>query len=575
LPAPFPSLLRALLVVSALFLGTQPAVAQVTPEYRGFWVDTFNTRVNTADDVTAVIGRAQQGRANLLLVQVRRRGDAWYLDSLEPLPDGVAIAQNFDPLGEVIAQGHAAGLQVHAYVVVADIWHQATLPANPAHVFNQHGLTPSGAPRPGRANWLTRTLLPDGQSTSYGGHRFGADFWIDPGHPDAAAYTVDVLMRLVSSYDIDGLHLDRLQYPDFGSSAQAPTSQLAQPAASVGYNDTSLERYRRRYGLPADAMPNQGDSSWIDWRVEQVTMLMRRLYLSATALRPGLIVSASAYAGGEPPENDQGWPASEPVSRVFQDWRAWMEEGIVDLIVPMVYRAEHVATGAESFQRWVTWTRAHTYRRHAAIGVGAYLNSVEGTLRQARQSLAPPSGESPVPLTPSARGVVLFSMGAHNAPVNQNPLALTLRDTPYRAFEDLASGLTTGRTVAGQLLELATFQPVFATAAAAPAMPWKATPTTGSLMGIVRTGSNGAAVDGAEIVIEHAGPVATPVATAQTDGGGFYGRVGLAPGEYRLVVTPLGDASRRSACTVTVSAGSVATVDLRLDAASPLTAVCP
>ena len=69
---------------------------------------------------------------------MRRRGDAWYLNSVEPLPDGVAIASDFDPLQDMVAQAHDAGLQIHAYVVVADIWNQIVPPANPTHVFNQH-----------------------------------------------------------------------------------------------------------------------------------------------------------------------------------------------------------------------------------------------------------------------------------------------------------------------------------------------------------------------------------------------------------------------------------------------------
>ena len=49
---------------------------------------------------------------------------------------------------------------------------------------------------------------------------------------------------------------------------------------------------------------------------------------------------------------------------------------------------------------------------------------------------------------------MLYSIGAHNAPVTRNPLAVPAgRDTPLRTFDDLSSGLRTGRTVAGQALE--------------------------------------------------------------------------------------------------------------------------
>jgi hypothetical protein len=100
------------------------------------------------------------------------------------------------------------------------------------------------------------------------------------------------------------------------------------------------------------------------------------------------------------------------------------------------------------------------------------LNALEGTLRQTRRALEPAGAN--MASADVARGVVLYLMGAHNAPVTSNPLALpSQRDTPFRAFEDLASGLRTGRTVAGQSLESRSGPAPFAQATAVPAMPWK------------------------------------------------------------------------------------------------------
>ncbi|MCV5605180.1 family 10 glycosylhydrolase, partial [Escherichia coli] len=75
--------------------------------------------------------------------------------------------------------------------------------------------------------------------------RFGADSWMEPGHPEAAAYTVDVLMHLVRNYDIDGLHLDRIRYPDISVGGQTPST-----GASVGYNVVNVARFQRRFGIP-------------------------------------------------------------------------------------------------------------------------------------------------------------------------------------------------------------------------------------------------------------------------------------------------------------------------------------
>ena len=272
----------------------------------------------------------------------------------------------------------------------------------------------------------------------------------------------------------------------------AQSGQDAGSGANVGYNDVSLERFRRRYNLPAGSVPAPADAAWNDWRRDQVTALVRRLYLEALAIKPRLIVSAAVVAIGDAPVNEGAWAASDAHGRVFQDWRAWTEEGIVDLVVPMVYRAEHTQAGAESFDGWVAWTRTHQYGRHAAVGLGAYLNSVEGTVRQARRALEPAG----TPL----RGVVLYSLGAHNAPVTNNPFAGS-RDTPYRAFDDVAAGLATGRTTSGQPIEPSTSNPaVFAQRVPVPTMPWKASPDRGHVKGVVVSGDH--AIDGAEVTLE-------------------------------------------------------------------------
>jgi hypothetical protein len=60
----------------------------------------------------------------------------------------------------------------------------------------------------------------------------------------------------------------------------------------------------------------------------------------------------------------------------------------------------------------------------------------------------------------------------------------------------------------------------------------------------------------------------TFVATA-SDGSGFYGGVDLAPGTYRVAVTPVGGAAYTSACTASVMMGQVTTLDISMDRSAP------
>jgi len=105
-----------------------------TAQYRAFWVDTFNTNLSDHGDVVAVVNNARAARANAIFAQVRRRGDSWYLDSLEGPAEIVApakpLAPGFDPLADLIAEAHASGIEAHAFVIAGAIWnrHPTILP---------------------------------------------------------------------------------------------------------------------------------------------------------------------------------------------------------------------------------------------------------------------------------------------------------------------------------------------------------------------------------------------------------------------------------------------------------------
>ena len=549
-----------------VFSAPSSAFAQ-TGEYRAFWVDTFNTTLNNHTDIVAVVNNAKNAKANMIMAQVRRRGDAWYLNSLEPKPDFTPIAAGFDPLADLIATAHAEGIEVHAFVIMGAVWNKnpnfapsATLgpPTNPNHVFNLHGGYNPATQQivPGPNNWLTRTLLPDGSGITFQGHRFGSDFWMDFGHPDAAAYSVDVLMHLVNNYAIDGLHLDRIRYPEFTAAGQTPTN-----GTNIGYNVRSVERFQIKNNIPVGSTPpTPGNPAWSQWRRDQVSNVVRRVYLNAVAVRPNIKVSAALIAFGGGPSN---WNSAEAYWRVYQDWRSWTEEGILDIAIPMNYKRDDTQQGL--FDTWNTWIKDHQYNRSAMIGLGSYLNSVEGTLRQIRRSRMPSA------LGNTVLGVAIYSMATTNAAVTNNPFSIPPgQNTPVRSFNEFASGLTTGRSVNGLVLyedPVANPIPVFAQPASVPVLQWKAAPTKGHLMGFARRADN-TILDTASVTITNL-DTDTVVRTTATDGGGFYGGVDLTPGNY-LVKAVLNNDTVYS-CAAVVNAGSVTTADLNPETTAPET----
>ncbi|MGH9938071.1 MAG: family 10 glycosylhydrolase, partial [Blastocatellia bacterium] len=558
----------ALICLLAIPLIPSQALAQNVTQYRGFWVDTFNTAFNNHNDVLAIINNVRLAKCNAIFAQVRRRGDSWYLNSLEPLADRTPIEPGFDPLADLIKEAHANDIEIHAFVIIGAIWNRSPTqfpPENPDHVFNKHGFNQAaGKIYEGRDNWLTRTLLPDDGTITFGGHRIGNEFWIDLGHPDAADYTLRVLTHLVRNYDIDGLHLDRIRYPELSVSGQTPSSGV-----SVGYNETSVARFQRRYGIAAgSAPPLQNEQRWNEWRRDQVTNFVRRVYLNALAIKPGLKISAALIAFGSGPASEEGWVNAESYWRVFQDWRAWTQEGILDLAIPMNYKREHQASQAAAFVSWNEWTKNHAYDRATLIGTGAFLNSVEGTIRQVRSTFAPSmTGNRSV-------GAVFFSFANANDVVTANPLSNPAgRDTPRRSFAEFASGLVTGKSVDGtQSYEGPGVidAPVFADEAMIPVLNWKQSPRVGHLMGIVKI--LGQAADSVEVQISRIADGVTPPAgrtsvTTTTDGNGFYGAVDLAPGSYRVMITPVGGRPDTFECGAVVAEGLVTSFDVTISQA--------
>jgi len=473
------------------------------PEYRAYWVDTFRTPFATRVDVDRIVEAAIDSNANALFVQVRRRGDAWYLDAAEPHAE--AMDGTFDPLRALLDAAHGRGIQVHAFVIVGAVFHgdpkKDPLPRDPNHVFLQHFWdAKKQQPYRGARQWGTKT--------SKGKYPFGPDWYLDLGHPDAAAYTTDVLLHLVRAYDIDGIHLDRVRYPE-------------SPHADTGYNDVSVARFRARYGR----LPHEKDALWNDWRREQVTSFVRRLALGAKSIHPSITISAALIAWGSGPGASGGFANTDAYRVAFQDWESWLREGIIDLASPMLYKREHAPAERKQFDDWLQFvvTTAHANGRAAVPGIGAYLNSIEGTLRQSRRTREA-----------NADGILFFAMGdtkpwsilsnSTNNAVTKNPYALPVAGvfTPKRPNEEFFAALRTSTATDGRTAFERIAGPLFAATSPPPRKPEE---STGAIMGKTEG-------DGALVTIES---LATQTKrTTHADGNGFFGMLGVAPGEYRV-----------------------------------------
>lgn len=67
-------------------------------------------------------------------------------------------------------------------------------------------------------------------------------------------------------------------------------------------------------------------TAWTEWRVQQITRLVRLLHKRARQIKPNIKISAAVFGG---------YPAC--VTSIGQDWVAWANAGYLDFVCPMNY----------------------------------------------------------------------------------------------------------------------------------------------------------------------------------------------------------------------------------------------
>ncbi|MDZ4181712.1 MAG: family 10 glycosylhydrolase, partial [Candidatus Cloacimonadaceae bacterium] len=69
--------------------------------------------------------------------------------------------------------------------------------------------------------------------------------------------------------------------------------------------------------------------TWQEWRIRQVSEFVQKINARAKALNPDLIVSAAVFAN-----------YADAVNMYAQEWKDWLDRGIVDQVYPMAYHLD-------------------------------------------------------------------------------------------------------------------------------------------------------------------------------------------------------------------------------------------
>lgn len=362
-----------------------PALARLPEEVRALWV--VRTTLSHPDSIRVMVERAARAGFNTLIVQVRGRGDAYYRSRWEPRPESVdRHGSSFDPLALVIQEAHARGLGVHAWVNAHLVGGMGTLPSDPMHLIRSR---PDllGVPRElARELFRVDPAAPRYVEALLEYARANTDriegMYTAPSHPEVKEHLYSIWMDLLGSYDLDGLHFDYIRYPnpdfDYSRGALERFRIWVSPRLSPPRRAELEGAYRLNPLAYTDALPGP----WAEFRRNQITELVERIYYGVKKRDPQILVSAAVFANAEDAYRSR-----------FQDWRGWVRAGILDAVAPMAYTPDN-----DQFEVQIREAVEAVGADRVWGGIGVYRNTYQGTLDKIR--IARELG---------VRGVVLFS----------------------------------------------------------------------------------------------------------------------------------------------------------------------
>ncbi len=271
-------------------------------EIRGVWLTNIDSDVLfSATAVTEAIDSLSEYNFNTLYPVVWNRGYTQYPSQvmkrvidveLDPQPE----LQNRDVLQEIITQAKAKNMSVMP-------WFEFGFMVPQDSKFLQS-----------RPNWITTNQ----QGVPFVKDNNQFQVWLNPFNPQVQQFVLDLVIEVVSKYDVDGIQFD----DHFGLPVE------------LGYDEFTTRLYQREHdGKNPPSDPK--DAEWVRWRADKITDFMMRLFWVVKDYKPNCTISLSPN------------PKSYAYNNYLQDWPTWEREGYVEELVLQVYRNNPTAFKAD------------------------------------------------------------------------------------------------------------------------------------------------------------------------------------------------------------------------------------
>ncbi|MFM2430121.1 MAG: hypothetical protein RLZZ511_1334 [Cyanobacteriota bacterium] len=290
-------------------------------EIRGVWLTNVDSNVLfNRDRINNAVTELAHLKFNQIYPVVWNWGYTTYPSAIaqqtlgsavDPRPDSL---QNRDALAEIIQASHAKGIKVMPWFEFGFM------------VPEDSGLAMR------RSDWLT--LKQDGSKIWMEG--IYPRVWLNPLRPEVQRFIRDLVLEVVTKYDVDGIQFD----DHFGLPFE------------FGYDAFTVNLYKKE-NQGKRPPTNPKDPAWIKWRADKITEFTRQLFRDVKAQKSKVVFALS-------PNN-----YDFSMEHSLQDWRRWEREGLVEELALQVYR-----DSLTSFQNELDRPEVKAARQHIPVTVG-------------------------------------------------------------------------------------------------------------------------------------------------------------------------------------------------------------
>ncbi|MEA5566261.1 glycoside hydrolase family 10 protein [Anabaena sp. UHCC 0399] len=288
----FPILVLISFVTVLLASNFTPVIAQLPrQEIRGVWMTNNDFDIlKDRRKVQEAMNRLREMNFNTVYPVVWNSGYVMYPSAVaqraEIQPFVFRGSDGHDILADVINQAHRRGL-------LATAWFEFGFMAPPTSELALN-----------HPEWLTKKR--DGGETSMSAA--GEVVWLNPFHPEVQKFISDLVLEVVTNYDVDGIQFD---------------DHMSLPH-EFGYDRYTVSLYTQETKNPPPANPQ--DQAWIKWRADKITAFMTQLHQGVKARKPKAIFSVA------PNYYDFAYKFQ------LQDWLTWLRQNLVDELIVQIYR---------------------------------------------------------------------------------------------------------------------------------------------------------------------------------------------------------------------------------------------